>query len=175
MRQDRAVLRAMEHKDAAAYAVGADDPLVREFAHLPEPEYTEASVSRLIDGVIREGLTRGDLAVLTVADPGTDEFIGSLVLFNVDTEAAEVGFWVRPDHRGRGAAHASLSLASTLIQRSGLTRLTARTVPENLGAQRVLERAGFTRGARARSMAPSGEEVLLLHYSREIRPSAPLP
>ncbi|HIY65373.1 MAG TPA: GNAT family N-acetyltransferase, partial [Candidatus Agrococcus pullicola] len=73
----------MEHKDAAAYAVGADDPRVREFAHLPEPEYTEASVSRLIDGVIREGLFRGDLAVLTIADPGTDEFIGSLVLFNV--------------------------------------------------------------------------------------------
>lgn len=172
LRNDRAVLRAMNHDDAAAYASGAADPRVREFAHLPEPEYTEASVSRLIDGVIREGLIRGDLAVLTIADRETDQFVGSLVLFNVDAEAVEVGFWVHPDRRGRGSACAALSLASTLIQRSGFTRLTARTVPHNLAAQRVLELAGFIRGTQARGIAPSGEEVHLLHYSHEIRPSA---
>lgn len=175
LRNDRAVLRAMNHRDAAPYAVGAADPQVREFAHMPEPEYTEASVSALIDGAIREGLTRGDLAVLTIADPETDEFVGSLVLFNVVAGSVEVGFWVHPDRRGQGSARAALSLASALVQRSGLTRLTARTVPQNSAAQRVLECAGFARGSQTNDIAPSGEAVILLQYSREIRPSAMLP
>lgn len=175
LRNDRAVLRVMNHGDAAAYAAGTADPRVREFAHMPEPEYTEASVSALIDGTIREGLTRGDLAVLTIADPETDEFVGSLVLFNVVAGSAEVGLWVHPDRRGQGSARAALSLASALVQRSGLTRLTARTVPQNSAAQRMLERAGFARGTEARDMAPSGETVILLQYSREIRLSTLLP
>lgn len=175
LRNDRAVLRAMRSGDAAVYATGASDPRVREFAHLPEPEYTEASVSAAIDGTIREGLTRGDLAVLTIADPESDEFTGSLVLFDVDAGSVEVGFWVHPDHRGKGMADAALSLASALVQRSGFTRLTARTMPHNSGAQRVLEKAGFDRGRQARDITPSGEAATLLQYSREIRPSAVLP
>ena len=50
LRNEGAVLRAMRPCDASAYAAGAADPVVREFAHLPEPEYTEASVIALIDG-----------------------------------------------------------------------------------------------------------------------------
>lgn len=167
----------MRSRDAAAYAAGAADPQVREFAHLPEPEYTEASVSAAIDSEIREGLERGDLAVLTIADPESDEFIGSLVLFDADADAGsvEVGFWVHPDHRGKAAAGAALSLASALAERSGFTRLTARTVPHNSGARRVLERAGFTRGTQAEDIAPSGESVVLLSYSRELRPAALFP
>lgn len=168
LRSDRAVLRAMYPTDAGAYAAGTADPSVREFAHLPEPEYTEASVTALIEGAIGAGLQRGDLAVLTIADPDTDEFAGSLVLFGIEADAVEVGFWVHPDHRGRGLAGAALSLATTFGRRSGFTRLTARTGPENVASQRVLEHAGFARGARVRDVAPSGEAVLLLHYAREI-------
>lgn len=170
LRSDHASLRAMHLRDAAAYAAGAADPQVRAFAHLPESEYTECSVAASIRGAIREGLERGDLAVLTIADPDTDGFVGSLVLFDIDIDAGsvEVGFWMHPDHRGRGAAGAALSLAGELAQGSGLARLTARTMPQNSGAQRVLERAGFVRGARARGVAPSGEEVVLVQYSREL-------
>ena len=171
LRNDRAVLRVMRHGDAGAYAAGAADPEVQEFAHLPEPEYTEASVSALIDGVIRTGLTRGDLAVLAIADPVSDVFAGSLVLFGVNEGSVEVGFWVHPDHRGRGSAGAALSLAVALAQRSGFARLTARTVPQNSAAQRVLERAGFARGMQARDTAPSGEVIVLLQYSYELWPS----
>ncbi|MBU8579428.1 GNAT family N-acetyltransferase [Brevibacterium luteolum] len=168
LRSERAVLRAMHTGDARAYAEGTVDASVREYAHLPEPEYTEASVAALIDGAISEGLERGDLAVLAIGDPSTGEFAGSLVLFDVTDDSVEVGFWVHPKHRGKGLAGAALSLAVILIQRSELTRLTARTVPENLASQRVLERAGFSRGDEVTDVAPSGEAVALLHYSREL-------
>src|SRR5690625_3911829 len=150
---DRAVLRAMRPEDASAYASGTADPLVRRYAHLPEAEYTEAFVTELIGGTIREGLARGDLAVLTVADPSTDAFAGSLVLFGVDQGSAEVGFWMHPDHRGKGLAGAALALGIEFARRSGFLRLTARTLPNNHASQRVLEQAGFIKGASIRDVA----------------------
>ena len=158
----------MHAGDARAYAEGTADASVRKYAHLPEPEYTEESVTALINGAIGEGLERGDLAVLAIGAPSTGDFAGSLVLFDVTEESVEVGFWVHPEHRGNGLAKAALCLAATLAQRSGLTRLTARTVPENLASQRVLEQAGFSRGAEVKDVAPSGQAVNLLHYSREL-------
>lgn len=168
LHDDRAVLREMRPGDARAYASGTADASVRRFAHLPEAEYTEASVVALIDGPVREGLERGDLGVLTVADPATDAFAGSLVLFGVERGSAEVGFWVHPAHRGRGVAGAALALAVELAGRSGLSTLTARTVPENRASQRVLERSGFVRGEATRDTAPSGQDVVLLPYLREV-------
>lgn len=170
LRNDRAVLRAMRRGDAAAYASGTADPSVRRYAHLPEPEYTEASVTALIAGAIRDGLDRGDLAVLGIADPATDAFVGSLVLFGVEGGAVEVGFWVHPDHRGRGITTAALALAVEFARRSGLTTLAARTVPGNQASQRVLEQSGFVQEETARDTAPSGHELVLLRYVLEVEP-----
>lgn len=163
-------LRAMHSADAKAYAAGTEDEAVRTFGHLPEPEYSEASVLSLIDGPISEGIARGDLAVLTIADAATDEFSGSLVLFGPQSDSIEVGFWIHPDHRGKGISTAALRLALELVRRSGFTRLTARTVPENIPSQRSLARAGFTLEGQARDVAPSGQEATLLTYMRAIEP-----
>lgn len=166
----RVRLRAMTHADAAAYAEGTEDPAVRAFAHLPAPEYTRDSVVRMIDGVIAEGLARGDLAILTIADAATDRFAGSLVLFDVSGDAAEVGFWLRPGARGTGLAGAALELAGRCAEHSSLRTLTARTAADNVASQHVLEQAGFHRTRRARGTAPSGARIDLLHYTRMLPP-----
>ena len=119
-------------------------------------------------GEIRQGLERGDLAVLTIAEPETDRFAGSLVLFGITAEEAEVGFWLHPLGRGRGLAADALDLAAEFARRSGLLRLTARTLPENEASQRVLERCGYIRGARTRTVTPSGADALAVHYSRDL-------
>lgn len=175
LRSDQALLRAMRPGDAAAYASGAADRAVRQYAHLPEPEYTEASATTLIRGAVRDGLQRGDLAVLTIANPATGAFAGSLALFGVDAGSVEVGFWVHPDHRGEGRAGAALALAVEFARRSGFTQLVARTVPENHTSRRVLEQSGFTQGDAIRGIAPSGREVVLLHYLRDLDPIASFP
>ncbi|TQL57804.1 GNAT family N-acetyltransferase [Propioniferax innocua] len=175
LRDDQARLRPMHDGDAAKYAIGTKDVAVRTHAHLPEPDYTEESVSSLIHGPIQEGLERGDLAVLSVADARSDEFVGSLVLFGAIETSIEVGFWVHPDHRGQGFAAAALLLAIEFVRRSGFTRLTARTVPENIASQRSLERAGFRRGEETHGTAPSGEQTLLTHYARPVAPLGAFP
>lgn len=162
-------LRPMIHADAAVYADGTRDAAVRTYAHLPAPEYTRESVVEMIDGVIGQGLADGDLAVLTIADARTNRFVGSLVLFDVTPETAEVGFWLHPEARGAGRTGAALTLAAQFARQSGLSRLTARTVVDNIPSQRVLTTAGFVPVHRGSGTAPSGAEVELIHYERTLR------
>lgn len=173
LRSDQVVLRAMRPEDAGAYAAGTSDPAVYEYAHLPEPEYTEESILTLIDGTIRDGLASGELAVLTIADPATDDFAGSLVLFGATSTSIEVGFWMHPDYRGKRMSAAALALAHDFARRSGFTSVTARTAPENTASQRTLDRSGYLRGGSARGTTPSGETADLLHYRRPLEPPSP--
>lgn len=168
LQNDSVRLRPLRRDDAPAFAAGSADPAVRRYGHLPEPEYTPSSVRTMIADAVEPGLQRGDLAVLAIADATTDAFAGSLVLFDVEEEHAEVGFWVHPDHRGAGRTAAALDLAASFAARSGVRVLTARTSPENSASQRALATAGFTRTRHERSTAPSGQTVELLSYSRRL-------
>src|SRR5690606_5657062 len=48
------VVRRLRHEDAEAFALGTEDPAVREYGHLPLSEYTPEIVRDQIDGVIAE-------------------------------------------------------------------------------------------------------------------------
>lgn len=163
------VVRRLDHADAEAFAAGTTDTAVRQYGHLPLREYTPQTVRDQIDGVIADGLADGSLAVLAIADASSNQFLGSIVLFDIHDGRAEVGFWLTPQARGRGAARNALRAVLDLAARSGLTRLDARTHPANEGSQRVLHGAGFvhTRGPEEQ-VAPSGELVPVLTFERAL-------
>lgn len=165
-------LRPLYELDADAYAAGTRDEAVRRFGHLPEPDYTPESVRRMIREEVAAGLSSGTLAVLALADAETDRFVGSLVLFDVSSEAAEVGFWIHPDARGDGHARRGLELASRFAHSSGLRILTARTLPENKASQRCLTTAGFREIERRVGTTPAGQQEELFHYRRDLVPTA---
>ncbi|MDK8880300.1 GNAT family N-acetyltransferase [Corynebacterium sp. MSK008] len=164
-------LRALSELDADAYASGTKDEAVLRFGHLPEPDYTPESVRRLIRGEIAAGLSSGTLAVLALADAETNQFVGSLVLFDVNSEAAEVGFWIHPDGRGNGHARRGLELASRFARDCGLRALTARTLPENKLSQRCLTSAGFRETGLSVGTTPAERHEELLHYQRDLAPA----
>ncbi len=168
-------LRPLSELDADAYAAGTKDEAVRRFGHLPESDYTPESVRRMIRDEVAEGLSSGTLAVLALADAETDRFVGSLVLFDVSSEAAEVGFWIHPDARGAGHARRGLELASRFARNSGLRTLTARTLLENKASQRCLTNAGFHEVERAVGTTPAGQREELFHYRRDLKPTAQWP
>ena len=122
----------------------------------------------LIRRDVTPGLQRGDLAVLAIADRDSDQFAGSLVLFDVHDGFAEVGFWLHPDRRGAGVAAAAIEQAVRFARDCGLAGLTARTAAENPASQRTLTAAGFTVEGRGVGTAPSGVRVELLHYARTL-------
>ncbi|MFB7916038.1 GNAT family N-acetyltransferase [Streptomyces sp. NPDC056061] len=160
-------LRPLSSRDAERYAAGSQDPLVRKYGHLPEPEYTPEAVARLADDVVPRHLRAGDLALLSIVDDaGT--FLGSLVLFDVTDSTAEVGFWLHPDSRGLGHSAAALELAAALAVRSGLSEMTARTSTSNSSSRRCLERSGFNRTGIDVGRTPSGEHIELAHYRRHL-------
>lgn len=161
-------LRPMSDTDAGAYAAGTKDDAVRRFGHLPEADYSPESVRRMIREEVAPGLLSGTLAVLALADAATDRFVGSLVLFDVSTESAEVGFWIHPDARGAGHAHRGLELASLFAQRSGLRTLTARTLPENRASQHCLTAAGFREVERRVGTTPAGHRKEMIHFRRDL-------
>lgn len=175
LHDDQVRLRTLRSADAVAFAEGTRDPEVRHYAHLPESHYTPTSVRAMVDGPAREGLARGDLAVLAIADATTDRFAGSVVIFGVSPTGAEVGFWLHPEYRGRGRTGAALDLVAELAQRSGLSHLTARTAPDNQPAQRVLQQAGFTATGRGHSVAPSGQSMDSLYYRKSFDRAQALP
>lgn len=158
-------VRRLHHGDAHSFAAGTEDAAVRRFGHLPLREYSAEIVREQIDGVIARGLADDTLAVLAIADASSDDFLGSIVLFDLHECGAEVGFWLAPQGRGRGAASHGLSAVAHLAAEVGLTRLTARTSPENVGSRRVLERVGFVQAGGPRDqMTPSGETTTVVTY-----------
>lgn len=173
VQDERVRLRPLNIADAEAFVAGSEDPAVSKFGHLPELKYTPGSVRAMIERDAAPGLERGDLAVLAIAEAKSDKFAGSLVLFDVREHAAEVGFWVHPDHRGAGVAAAALSVAARFARASGLHTLTARTLPENPASQRALAAAGFTLKHRGTDTTPSGHRVELLHYARPLHGDRP--
>jgi len=156
-------VRALEHGDAAPFAQGSRDESVRRHGHLPLSEYTEDIVREQIDGAIADGLADGCLAVLAIADASSDDFLGSIVLFNVRADRAEVGFWLAPWGRGRGAARDALGAAARLAAHMGLVYLDAQTAPENVASRRTLLGAGYHEvGEPQTVIAPSGAEFTAL-------------
>lgn len=161
------LIRPLTHSDAEAYAAGTQDTDVRRFAHLPEPHYTPSLVSEQIDSIITPGLIAGNLAVLAIADNSSDDFLGSVVLFDIADERAEIGFWLAAAARGRGAAHQAVGCAIDLGTRMGLRELDAQTVTDNTASVRTLTSSGFAaQGNAEMGTAPSGKQALLQRYIR---------
>lgn len=171
----RTRLRRMRDSDAEKYAAGTEDEMVRKFGHLPEPQYTPETVRTMIREAVEPGLADGTLAVLTLADAESDEFVGSMVIFDVGSQSAVVGFWIAPDCRGDGHAARGLELAASLAQKSGLSALTARTVTANEASQLCLINAGFVETSRHTDTTPAGVREELVHYYRKLYPEPSFP
>ncbi|HIY85030.1 MAG TPA: GNAT family N-acetyltransferase [Candidatus Yaniella excrementavium] len=162
------ILRVFAAQDTGRYLAAVQDPLIQEFGYLPAANHTERSVEQLAETVAPQGLTRGDLGLLSIVDK-SDLFLGSLVLFNATRDSAEVGVWLLPQDRGSGHALGALKLAATFAKQSGLRELTARNVEDNYASKYVVERAGFEEVARGMDKTPSGEQAPHVHYRLVLR------
>ncbi|EHY88307.1 GNAT family N-acetyltransferase [Saccharomonospora azurea] len=170
VRHDGVTLRPLADIDAEAYAEGTRDAAVRRYAHLPLPEYTPDTVRELARSDVRRGLDDGTLAVLSIVEDTHDTFLGSLVLFDIAEDQAEVGFWLAPHARGRGVAHRALAASAALARALGLSTLTARTDPTNTSSRRTLTAAGFAPdGPPRHSTTPSGTSMSTQYYRLPLR------
>lgn len=130
---DGLTLRAADDADASWITEAYDDPEIAEFiVGTPPPRRW----------------TTGEYVELVIADAPRGEPLGVVVLriAERDSGLAAVGYWLRPEARGRGIATTAVKLlARWAFHEVGVQRLELTTAPENVASQRVAERAGFTR------------------------------
>jgi RimJ/RimL family protein N-acetyltransferase len=125
---------------------------------IPYP-YSEAD-ARAFAAHAARGWAEGRVAVFVIAQTPGGQGLGmiSLRLFTGDPGLAEVGYWLRREARGLGAATTAVRLvASWAFGELGIARLNLETAPENLASQRVAERAGFTREGLLRAWMPTAD------------------
>jgi RimJ/RimL family protein N-acetyltransferase len=140
------VVRAREDADVSWIARALPDPDIARFVvEMPPPR-------RWMPG------TEGELVI---ADPARSEPLGviSVRIAERDPGLASIGYWLRPEARGRGAATVAVRLvAGWLFEQLGVQRLELTTSPENGASQRVAERVGFTREGVLRGLQATKDD-----------------
>jgi RimJ/RimL family protein N-acetyltransferase len=154
----RTVLRALERRDVPRIVEGCTDPeTVRWLGQLPQP-YTAREAEEFLENV-QERHATGTAVIWAVADPATDELVGTANLFDIRPgRDAETGYWVHPGARGHGVATEATRLmlrhAFVPVEDGGLglDRVRAIAAEGNTASRRVLERAGMTHQGRERGV-----------------------
>lgn len=146
---DPVTIRPMEMSDAADIAAmnlrnRAD--IERVSPPQTADTYTEAGQAVRIRNIVRES-AQGLRAHWTIRVGGV--VAGDISLHAIHRGAlqtAGVGYMVDAAFRGRGVATTAVQLVTVdAFERLRLHRLEAGVMPSNVGSQRVLEKAGFTR------------------------------
>ncbi len=146
---DMVRLRPWQPDDAQEIVRCCNDELTSHFIpSLPAP-YTLADANAFVERTLSE--TEINLAI---THRPTGAVLGSvgMSLKPFDEEIAEIGYWLAPEARGRGAATRALILLSGWTLRElPIARLQLTADVANLRSQAVAERAGFVREAVMRN------------------------
>jgi len=164
------VVRPLEPDDAPAVAAACQDPLIQERCYFVPSPYTPADAERFIAESRRQLVAGTGVHCAICAGPGfvesagapfaAGELLGAIDLAtSPEREAAEIGYWVKREERGRGVATAALRLmAAFAFEQVGVERLELMTETPNVASQRLAERLGFRREGVARGyLASRGE------------------
>lgn len=156
------VLRGYRSEDAERVQQACSHERTQQWLRdLPSP-YTLEDARAYLESRL-EQLAGGSGLTWAIADPVTDDLLGTISLFDLKAGfEAEIGYWTHPDARGRGV----MSEACGLVTRHafvpvedgglGLQRVTVQAGIENAASRRVIEANGFTlygverRGTRLR-------------------------
>jgi ribosomal-protein-alanine N-acetyltransferase len=165
-------IRRFRDSDAEPFAAATHDPEIVAHSGLPR-RHTADSARELLELYNASE----DFIQLAIADAQTDALLGTVILFNVARHEArcEVGFWLHPDGRGRGAATTAVGLiCDWAVREWGIERFDAHSDIDNPGAHAVLERNGFSREGVLRGWGARGSDrVDAVHFGRLARLAPP--
>jgi RimJ/RimL family protein N-acetyltransferase len=165
LESDRIRLRPHRDDDGARFVEMMSDERSRHFAGRNSWANNMDPADRVLVRP-REFDARGERYDWTIADRETDVLIGQIQLFNLrglDHTAAEIGYGVHPDARGKGVLTEALGMlvdcafADKKDGGLGLRRLSLSTAASNKASRYGAEKAGFTHVATIPESFPTGE------------------
>ncbi|MFZ0831192.1 MAG: GNAT family N-acetyltransferase [Thermoplasmata archaeon] len=148
-------LRPLRPADAPALHLVLRDRRATRF--LP-PRVRRETGRQFVTRVLREE-RRGAGVAFAIVPLGSKEAIGQLRLFNWSplNGEAEIGYWIRRKHWGRGFGTEAVRMACRFGFRAmSLHRIEAIVVVGNGGSRRILEKAGFRAEGRSRQASRIG-------------------
>ncbi|MGH3170363.1 MAG: GNAT family N-acetyltransferase [Trebonia sp.] len=155
---DGILLRRPEASDVPWITAACSHPEIHRWVPAIPYPYSEADARAFVERG-RDSWEHGKGGPFAITDAASGEGLGmtGLHLF-ADEGLGEVGYWLRREARGRGAA----TIATRLVVRwafgtVGVERMNLETDPANSASQRVAERAGFTREGLLRAWLPTPE------------------
>jgi RimJ/RimL family protein N-acetyltransferase len=158
-------LRPFRTDDVDDIVTGCNDPLVQRFTPVPGP-YTREHAVEFLTTRVPEDRAAGGIQ-LAIADPASDRLLGAVGIQRVQDTSAEIGYWVAPWGRRRGAATAATRALTEWAFQGRFTRLELRTELENGASQRVAGNAGYTRDGVLRGAGVrDGSRVDLVCFTR---------
>ena len=133
-----------------------DRPEMARFVPVLPSPYTEEDASMFV-AYAEQAWEDGGSAPFAI-ESIEGEPLGAVDLHFAATDRglAGVGYWLRPEGRGLGAATDAVRLVSEWAFRDrAIERMNLITDPENLPSQRVAERVGFRREGVLRAWHPT--------------------
>ena len=156
-------LRPFVHEDAERVVEACLDPDTQHWLGVIPQPFNLTLAHGFVENRLEEAAS-GRAVTWAMADPGSDELIGLINLFDVEQLThAEVGYWVHPSARGRGVATEAVGMAlrhafvPVTDGGLGLHRVRAVAAVDNAASRRVLANAGFTEQGRERSLVKLGD------------------
>jgi RimJ/RimL family protein N-acetyltransferase len=164
---ERVVLRAFRDEDACRIVEACSDERTAHWLwRIPQPYRLSDARAYLASRV--EQRATGSGLTWAVADPTTDELIGSIALFDLlPGRDAEIGYWTHPESRGRGVMTEACGLvvrhAFTAAAHGGLglLRLGIGAADGNTASHRVIAANGFVPVGRERRALRLGDGSLV--------------
>ncbi|MFF0945128.1 GNAT family N-acetyltransferase [Kocuria sp. CPCC 205300] len=135
-------LRPFQETDTAFFTDLATDQRVTRYVGDGRPWAPQLIQERLRTALQRMPVEQVGAVRWSIAEEA-GEAVGMVVSTRWE-KGVEVGYWVSPEHWGRGVAGAMVDLAADMVPEIyGRARLIARVDPANTASARVLTRRGF--------------------------------
>ena len=169
------VLRPVAERDAVPYARAfRDDPELGRRAGF-DVDPTEEWVRSRLEGAAERRAT-GRFAEVAITDAQRDAFLGAVALHHFEWSAGrvELAVWLAATARGRGVAHAALSLVLDWLFEVGFRRAELRTTTSNEPMRALAGRLGFVREGVLRQFAVERGvpvDVVVFGLLRDERPT----
>jgi len=151
-------LRTWEPPDAAALVRACSDADVLRWTMLPDP-YTAQVAREWVERAAPSRWASGQGFHFGVFDAGGGALLGAAGLGELADGAAEVGYWVTRQARGRGiATRAVTALCRWGFEELGLQRIGWQALVGNWPSRAVAERCGFRfEGTRRGGLVQRGQ------------------
>ncbi len=160
-------LRPFRDSDASSVVIAGSDTETQKWLPLPMP-YTLDDAKRFINEIAMETQVAGIGVVFAIEHKNV--FVGCIDVKRAEwlNGNCEIGYWMMPEHRGRGFMTQALDLLSRwVLLEQGFSRVEVRVAAENHSSQRVAEKVGFIReGIARRAGRVHGGRVDLIINSR---------